>query len=848
MLIQTDKGPVFQRKSFPLGIINEGDSFERPDGSFEDLINFDYDVETGEIQSRNGTIESNLLDGFDIPDGYKILPGGLQPFSFNNPVDRQVILLFIKHTVNEDVRIFVNTHFNPPAANTDPVGSSQDYENYVSSSPANAWTDNWIELTEWISLVDFNKINPTRFTVDGSAGLSVDANFYRGWFVWNKTKWETGSTERIKSESFACISSFANTGSIATMDIQVRKFGVLKILNFTEIGWNSGDECFLMRYPVIVHKAGDVTNPSNPQFLRMSFTPPDNDWLIKTNVSIECFIGQAGNLWFGFLNKDVRRIDISSPYYFVKQNLGKYYGWWLEYAQLPIDNSIAQLTTAVDQYPQTRYAPLYWLENPGINTLHAFAIVGILDFRQKFLITKYYSRVSIGQFRTSPIFYHGYSRRITGLEFYATDADSSIADMNRKCIGTFAEPFTFFDGSADLYYYIPSYNLTKEEYYADTRIASDQFTRPGSLGGSIVYEPEEAIFNKATFGVFSSGRMFVSGDSDFPDVVAYSILQREDIIPTQNQQPIDSTDKDKNTALNLLGVNPVVFKNNSIHIINIENKAEVDWRPVEVKSRVGCNIPRSIVRTFYGLMFANDEGIWLLRDAGEPINLLRGRRLKSYLRLSTLPEIFGEWYGKHSEAWFYMGDNTFWVCKLSPEERKMGWKTYTFPFTPIDITLDDDGNLYFIGDAPANFAYKYLNDDEMTVGEDATGDPIVLSFTENPQTMGERRTPFHVIENMININYEAKDGLVVNGNIQPIDVEVRGDAGEIMQSKVLSWNVGSEFPESLIWGNDKSNRQTSLQYFISVTLLYLKRLKITELNTLIKSVPQNWKSGYSKKF
>jgi hypothetical protein len=371
-------------------------------------------------------------------------------------------------------------------------------------------------------------------------------------------------------------------------------------------------------------------------------------------------------------------------------------------------------------------------------------------------------------------------------------------------------------------------------------------TARGSLIGDILYEPEEQIFSKSTIGVYAMGRMF-KNDKDFTDSVKYSLLNREDVMPLQNVQPIDATDKDKNVAMNLLGVNPVIFKNNSIHIINIENKSEVDWRPVASKSRVGCTIPRSVVRTggnVNGLMFANEEGIWLMQDAGEPINLLKGRRLKEYLLLATREGIFGEWYGKHSEAWFYIGGNTFWVCKISPEEKKMGWKNYSFPFTPIDLTLDDDGNLFLVG---VNFAYKYLNDDEMTNGNDATGAPILFSITGNFQAMGERRTQFHCIEHSMNVEYTAKDGLIPNGNIQTVNVEILDERNVVMQSKPVTWNVGSEFPQTFVWGNDKSDRQSAMKVRISGALVYLKQFKMTEFNSLIKAVAQMWKSGYSKK-
>src|SRR3990167_1598940 len=116
---------IFKRPGYPLGLITDCDELDRPEGSLSGLNNLDFDIETGKLRTRNSTINSALLTGFSMPAGYEIMVGGLKLFSFNTPVDRQVILLFVKNSSN-DVRIYVNTWYNPPDTTT-----TNNYENWV---------------------------------------------------------------------------------------------------------------------------------------------------------------------------------------------------------------------------------------------------------------------------------------------------------------------------------------------------------------------------------------------------------------------------------------------------------------------------------------------------------------------------------------------------------------------------------------------------------------------------------------------------------------------------------------------------------------------------------------------
>jgi hypothetical protein len=832
MIEDRGKDIVLKRPAFPIGLITEGDPLDRPDGSLSIAENVDYDEQTGIVQTRNGTVNSSLLDGFTMPSGYSIIPGGLKVFSFNEPIGRPVVIVYLKNNLG-DIRIYVNAWYNPPAPNTDPIGSLNDYENYVSSKPI-GWNDEWIELTEYEPVVDFAVTGTQGFTVDGSALTYSNVNQYRGWFLFNLTKYNSGTTDKIKNESFVCIESFDGANAFT---IQART----SAFDFTGFGWNSGDTCVLLRYPIIIHKAISIADTSR---LRMNFAPDNKDWIKKTNVSLEHLIGQPGGLWLGFLNKDITDIiNLSTTH---KINKHKYYGWWLDYQMYPIPVKVDKPTVNAFYYLDPRLGIRVTWEI-GSNTgskLTSFALALKMDFRQRICgWIGFNSDLTIDhEYAISVTCYHGYSRRLTNSKRYASDTTLPDDDV------------TGYKDASD----IPSYfnNIGGYRYqpiYAtfDTTNTVTNLALPvnalypldgNTLGIDINYLPKEVIYKNSTLGVFSQGRMF-QNNLEESDEVAYSLFQKEDIIPLQNKRNIDSNDKDRITAIDILGVNPVIFKSNSYHIINIEGQPEVNWRLIHSKSTMGCPYPNTVSRTNYGIVFANEQGVWLLSDNGEPLDLLGNNRRLEWLALPNKSSFIFQWQPKKKRLWAYVGDNVFWVCTLKPDEGKRGWRNYTFNFTPIDVITDEDNEFYII--TADGLAIRVLGDDELTDGTDADGSIIQYHWRENFNTLG-RYNPFHHIETILNFKPTNKDGILPNGNTATIELKLLRELDQIIQSKNVQWNVLTQTVESAIMKNNKADRQRALALDIAGDLTWHKKIQFYEINSRIKRVVTQTKAGYKE--
>jgi len=834
MIEDRGKDLIIKRPAFPIGLITEGDPLDRPDGSLAIAENVDYDEQTGIIETRNGTVNSNLLDGFTMPSGYNIIPGGLKVFSFNEPIGRSIVLLYIRDSVN-NIKIYVSAWYNPPAPNTDPVGSNNNYENHISSKPV-GWNDEWIELTEYEPVVDFVKTGLYSFTVDGSALSYSDVDAYRGWFLFNLTKYNSATTEKVRNESFACIESYDGGNNLT---VQGRLYR-----NLNDLNWTSGDECILVRFPFLVYEANDITSGE----LKLNFTPETNDWLIKTNTSIESLINKDGGLWFGFVNKDTLDLPPDTTI-FSYQNRCKRYGWWLDYSVPPV-----MPDTASYKYNSGSNYSIYFNHKIGLelgvsfsagasatNSVQMYGVALKYDGFQKIMILDGFDKDVDTSKYTNFLFkpYHNYSRRQTALLSYLKNTTNEFDDpaySNVASLGVLKK-----GGAGQNSVYEPYYDfgaITFSGYFSLDSV----YATGNTLESDCQYISEEAIYLKSSLGIFAQGRLFVNDFVD-PDAIRYSLFQRESIIPLQNKRSIDSSDKDKVTAINLLGVNPVVFKNNSYHIINIEGQSEVGWRLIHSKSTMGCPYPNTVCRTNYGIVFANEQGVWLLSDDGEPLDLLGNNRRLEWLALPNKSSFIFQWQPKKKRLWAYVGDNTFWVCTLKPQEGKRGWRNYTFNFTPVDIITDEDNEFYII--TADGLAIRVLGDNEMSDGTDADGSVISYHYRENFNTLG-RYTPFHHIETVLNFKPINKDSILPNGNMATIELKLLRELDQIIQTKSAQWNVLTQTVESAIMKNNKADRQRALALDVSGDLTWHKKIRFYEINSRIKRVVTQTKAGYKE--
>jgi len=823
-----------------LGIVTDGDKYKRPFLSMKELRNMDYDNEVNMLSTKNDTNAGDFFAGLEFPHDHDVMEGGCRTFSFNAPVDRQVKILFLKHRENGNVKIYVNTWYNPPA-----LSVTENYENYVSSKTADTWHPEWIEITESILLNNFVKTGSLTFTANNGI---VSANHHRGWFAWNATKWNTGDTDKIKNESFTCIESYDGANTFVIQD--------RPDLNLTQLGWNTGDVIYLVRYPTLVQKA--VSTVLANIDLNLNFTVYGQDWLLKTNTSVKALIGQEGNLWFGFVNKDtveVPAIRTGTE----RQNINKRYGWWLDYEQIPVMvkrdgfsfNAVAydlifnsKIGLRLNLVYTVGFALPTYSQLFGVSlTLDGIQTIAILLSSVPSVTANYYLN-----YRFRP--YHHYSRRFTAMQVYATKDAQPIDTPNTIYNRVIGQVYRQPDTATPYWYSFYHFGSTLTPPPNFIAFVVDMDRQDGSnLESTIGYTATKKIYTADKFGALLKDVILTAGDSEKPDRVSPSLIQggvvSEDIFSIDKRFSVGGADKDR--LMHIITRDKIAYcvKNNSIHKYVMRNDGS-GFNYIGEMTKIGTKYPRTIIATPLGIMFANDSGIWLVSD-GQEINILSQTRLDEYATIDK-SLIFAVWYEHKKEAWFYVGNQTIWILKHTQRTRGLGWRDYTVPYQVTDFFVDEDSFLWLVNPTGV---FKLYHDEEENNGSDNTM-RISWKFRENLMLLREQEQTRHrrwkPIEHKIYYEVEPRtDTTLPEHAEETVNYKIYVSDTEIYEEGVIKIRVNDGIMADFFSKrNVRAKSQKAFAIELSGTLTYCKKIKFSELFTRAILLGQPIKGGTIK--
>jgi hypothetical protein len=112
----------------------------------------------------------------------------------------------------------------------------------------------------------------------------------------------------------------------------------------------------------------------------------------------------------------------------------------------------------------------------------------------------------------------------------------------------------------------------------------------------------------------------------FPDRIMYSMPNRYDTFPYHNYIEAAKGDADVYTAIDSYGDRLLAFKNRSVDIINIASPDDSSWFLEETKQYMGVYWPEAVKRTQYGLLWLNEQGLFLYN--GSKIVNLKENKIK----------------------------------------------------------------------------------------------------------------------------------------------------------------------------------------------------------------------------
>jgi len=186
---------------------------------------------------------------------------------------------------------------------------------------------------------------------------------------------------------------------------------------------------------------------------------------------------------------------------------------------------------------------------------------------------------------------------------------------------------------------------------------------------TIVYEPTIKNSCKYSVSTIKDNISYVAGTDDNEEVLRFSrkgYVNNIDLFPYDynamiGYEVVGTDSPGYITALTVLNDELIVLKNNSFFSLHTDASGIM---VAKCSNFVGCHYYRSVVSTKYGVIFADNKGIWLYQGKLQPVIQINWQWSNYYL--NTISEqdkkgMFAVWNGETEEYWLYIG-GIFYIC------------------------------------------------------------------------------------------------------------------------------------------------------------------------------------------
>ena len=281
------------------------------------------------------------------------------------------------------------------------------------------------------------------------------------------------------------------------------------------------------------------------------------------------------------------------------------------------------------------------------------------------------------------------------------------------------------------------YGNELDKVKSDTILSQDQLIELAGLKdipqllATLMYEPDVKIDVKYGAGTIFNNTSWVADTDDDVEVLRFSRMSSTgtncldifsyDFNSSIGFETVGHDSPGHITALATKDDELVVLRDNSFFSIKTDVNA-IDIR--QCGNYIGCKYPKSVVSCRYGVIFADDNGIWLyqgLANTGANVIQINWQWENFYKALSNKSKMFACWNGKKEEYWLYIPDknlgNYIYIAdfkniqsidqsmELMKDKEKIlvPWRKKKFNITSINsMTVDSYGNVIFNDD---NYVY-----------------------------------------------------------------------------------------------------------------------------------------------
>jgi len=247
------------------------------------------------------------------------------------------------------------------------------------------------------------------------------------------------------------------------------------------------------------------------------------------------------------------------------------------------------------------------------------------------------------------------------------------------------------------------------------------------LLSTLKYEPSVGIAAKYGAATIHNNVAWIANTDDKVEVLRFSRIGSTGT----NNLDVFSYDFDSSIGFEMIGqdspghITALASKDDELIVLRDNSffSVKTGIETIQIKQGgnfVGCKYPRSVVTSRYGVIFADDNGIWLyqgLTSGSMNVVQINWQWGNAYLALADKANMFACWNGKTEEYWLCIG-NVIYVADfkniqsidqsmvLMKEKEKIlvPWRKKIFNSLSLsDFTIDSYGKLIFATDTDIYF-------------------------------------------------------------------------------------------------------------------------------------------------
>ena len=286
-----------------------------------------------------------------------------------------------------------------------------------------------------------------------------------------------------------------------------------------------------------------------------------------------------------------------------------------------------------------------------------------------------------------------------------------------------------------------------------------------------------------------------------PDRIMYSQMSKYDVFPTSNFIDIGVNDGDEFIKLESFADRLFAYKKNKLYIINISGGADTLWYLESEYSTLGIESPNSVVKVDIGIMWANENGLYLY-DGQSVSNLQNKIDDQTWFDFCTGDTLMISYLPRKKEIIVMEGSTTTntdaYIYHIDTKSFVFVDNLFPTGFTYTNLILDNFGQITAYGKSASGTDGMYSYDGKQVVNSDSE---VIFNFDDFGDTKNIKKL-YKVI-----VTYSSQDQASNESITAPFSYNYINESGTLATGTLtgdVSDSAGVQRVDNFLFNTDGS--------------------------------------------